>query len=182
MRGPTHGGVTRAPSGFVPLIADVAPYDPACSERSRRSCAPRSTTPATRPGCTPRDGELTYAQALARVERAASALRAPASGAGDRVLVTPRNTADYLLSWFALMEVGAIQVPINPKSSAAEIAGFVQQVRPALIVTDADLAPTVDAAVGDAGASVDRVDVATLYDAEPDGRGPGRRSTSPTSR
>ena len=56
------------------------------------------------------------------------------------MLVTPRNTADYLLSWFALMEVGAIQVPVNPKSSAAELAGFVQpgRVRP-LIVTDPEL-------------------------------------------
>jgi len=49
------------------------------------------------------DGELTYAQMLARVERAASALRATGVQRGDRVLTTPRNTADYLLSWFALM-------------------------------------------------------------------------------
>ncbi|HTD49790.1 MAG TPA: AMP-binding protein, partial [Acidimicrobiia bacterium] len=79
-------------------------------------------------------GELTYADMLARVERAASALRAREVGVGDRVLVTARNTADYLLSWFAIMEVGAIQVPVNPKSAAGEIAGFVEQVRPALVV------------------------------------------------
>jgi len=120
------------------------------------------------------DGELTYAQMLARVERGASALRGRGVGLGDRVLVTPRNTADYLLSWFALMEVGAIQVPVNPKGSVAEIAGFVHQVGPALIVTDDGLAPSVDAAVADAGARVSRVDVAELYDTEADGRGPAR--------
>ena len=69
------------------------------------------------------DGELTYAQMFARVERAASALRERGVGVGDRVLVTPRNTADYLLSWFALMEVGAIQVPVNPKSSGRGARG-----------------------------------------------------------
>ena len=111
------------------------------------------------------DGELTYAQMQTRVERAAAGLRALGIERGDRVLTTPRNTADYLLSWFALMEVGAVQVPLNPKSSEAEIAGFVQQVDPALVITDPDLAPLVDAPVR-------VVDVAGLYDAEPDGRGP----------
>ena len=74
---------------------------------------------------------MTYADALAQVERAAAWLRAAGVGRGDRVLVTARNTADYLLTWFALMEVGAIQVPVNPKSTAAELAGFVEQVEPA---------------------------------------------------
>lgn len=97
-------------------------------------------------------GELTYGQAQARVERAASALRSSGIGVGDRVLVTARNTADYLLSWFALMEVGAIQVPINPASTAAEIAGFVEQVKPALVISDAE--------------------IGALFEAEPDGRGP----------
>ena len=112
-----------------------------------------------------RDGELTYAQMLARVERAASGLRMLGIGRADRVLVTPRNTSDYLLSWFALMEVGAIQVPINPKSSEAEVAGFVQQVQPALVVSDRELAPLV-------GSATRLVDVASLYDAEADGSGP----------
>ena len=93
------------------------------------------------------DGVLTFGDAYARVERAASALRERGVGAGDRVLITPRNTPDYLLGWFALMEVGAIQVPINPKSSAGEVGGFVQQVKPALIITDTGLRPTVDDAM-----------------------------------
>jgi crotonobetaine/carnitine-CoA ligase len=152
----------------VPLIAQT--YDPGVTRtipalvRAAVDAAGDDTWLYTRAG------ELTYAQMLTRVERAASGLRARGVDAGDRVLVTPRNTADYLLSWFALMEVGAIQVPVNPKSSIAEIAGFVEQVRPALIVTDPELTPAVDAAVGDAG--LERVDVAALYDTAPDGLGP----------
>ena len=109
------------------------------------------------------DGVLTYADALERVERAAVGLRAAGIGRGDRVLVIARNTADYLLLWFALMEVGAIQVPVNPASTDAELAGFVAQVQPALVVDDAAAAPS-------------------LFAASPDGGRARRRSTRPTSR
>jgi crotonobetaine/carnitine-CoA ligase len=115
---------------------------------------------------------FTYAEAQARIERAAGGLRAAGIGRQDRVLVTARNTPDYLLSWLALMEVGAVQVPVNPKSTEAEVAGFVRQVAPALVVTDPELRPVVDAAVAQAGSSVARADVAELFGAAPDGRGP----------
>ena len=44
--------------------------------------------------------------------------------------MTASNTPDYLLAWFALMEVGAIQVPVNPQSTGVELDGFVAQVAP----------------------------------------------------
>jgi crotonobetaine/carnitine-CoA ligase len=101
------------------------------------------------------DVEYSYAQALARVERAAAALRSLGVQPDDRVVVVARNTAEFVLAWFALMEVGAIQVPINPKSSDAERAGFVQQVRPKLVIDDTN--------------------IASLFEATSDGRGPARR-------
>jgi crotonobetaine/carnitine-CoA ligase len=109
------------------------------------------------------DGDYTYAQALQRVERAASALRAANVGMGDRVLVTARNEADYLLAWFALMEVGAVQVPVNPQSTDAELQGFLTQVTPKVVITD-------DAIELDDG--VDRLDVHELFDHASDGKGP----------
>ncbi len=113
------------------------------------------------------DGEeLTYAAMQERVERAASGLRGAGVGPGDRVLVTPRNTADFLLSWFALMEVGAIQVPLNPKSTPEELAGFVRQVDPRLTITDAALRASF------AGTGTSLVDVEELFTATVDGRGP----------
>jgi len=111
------------------------------------------------------DRTWTYADALEQIERAASWCRAHGIDAGDRVLVTARNTPEYLLTWLALMEVGAIEVPINPASSPAEIAGFMGQVRPALVITDSELAPVVDPA-----STV--VDVHDLFRAAGDGRGP----------
>jgi crotonobetaine/carnitine-CoA ligase len=115
---------------------------------------------------------LTYAEALRRIERVASWCRAAGVGPGDRVLVTARNTPDYLLTWLGLMEVGAVEVPINPSSSPAEIAGFVGQVDPKVIVTDSGLLdPVVTAAQGTASAAL-IVDVGELFTAEADGRGP----------
>ncbi len=105
------------------------------------------------------DATLTYAQALLRIERAAGALRSWGLGPGDRVLVTARNTASYLLAWLALMEVGATQVPLNPSSTAAELAGFVHQVDPRLIVTDPPLAPLVSSTLGESGSTAKVVDI-----------------------
>jgi crotonobetaine/carnitine-CoA ligase len=98
------------------------------------------------------DQTYTYAAALDRIVRAAAGLRLSGVGKGDRVLVTARNTADYLFVWLALMEVGAIQVAINPAGTKAEFDGFVQQVGPKLVVTDDD--------------------IPALFDADADGRGP----------
>jgi crotonobetaine/carnitine-CoA ligase len=118
------------------------------------------------------DASLTYGEALVRIERAAGGLRSAGVGVGDRVLVTARNTPDYLLTWLALMEVGAIEVPVNPSSAPAEVAGFVEQVDPRLIVTDPGLAPVVATAMGDTGSAATLVDVGQLFEAANDGRGP----------
>jgi crotonobetaine/carnitine-CoA ligase len=118
------------------------------------------------------DHNYSYAHAQEYVERAASRLRTAGVERRDRVLVTARNTPEYLFSWLALMEVGAVQVPINPECSGRELAGFVEQVEPQLVVTDGELAPMVDGAAADTGVSLGRVDVGELFDAPSDGRGP----------
>jgi crotonobetaine/carnitine-CoA ligase len=106
---------------------------------------------------------FSYCDALHEITRAAAWLRRAGVGAGDRVLVTPRNTAAYLFSWLALMEVGAVQVPVNPASTAAELEGFVHQVRPALVITEPDLAAPFHTRA---------VMVDELYTADADGHGP----------
>lgn len=124
---------------------------------------------------------LTFGQAQARIERAASWFRAEGVGPDDIVMVTARNLPDHLLTWLALMEVGAVQLPVNPRSTRAELAGFVGQARPRLVVTDDGLRDGVAAAVADAdgpqrdGAAARVVDVAEPFAAEPDGRGPADR-------
>lgn len=128
-----------------------------------------------RPWLTADAGTLTFAEAQARIERGASWLRAHGVGPGSIVMVTARNLPPYLLTWLSIMEAGATQLPVNPRSTAAELAGFVRQARPTVLVTEPDLRPLVDEALTTLDAGADRpvvVDVAELAAAEPDGRGP----------
>ncbi len=103
------------------------------------------------------DGSWTFVDAAEQVERLAGGLYAAGVEPGDRVLVTARNEPRYLFVWFALMRLGAIQVPLNPSSSNDEFQGFVRQVRPRLIVTDDGLRSVIDAVAG--GVDVADVDL-----------------------
>jgi carnitine-CoA ligase len=96
-------------------------------------------------------GTVTFGGAVAAVGLTAEALRAAGIGAGDLVMLTARTTPPYLLSWLAVTTLGAIAVAVNPRSSAAELAGLVNQVEPKLLVTDAGLTGLVGAARADRG-------------------------------
>jgi crotonobetaine/carnitine-CoA ligase len=124
------------------------------------------------------DDTYTYLEALGRVERAAGWLRASGIRSQDRVLVTARNTPGYLFAWLALMELGAIQVPVNPASTPAELAGFVGQVTPTLIVSDAELGSALQMARTTVGSAAATIDVKDLFEAPADGHGP--TNTEPT--
>jgi carnitine-CoA ligase len=85
------------------------------------------------------DESFTYAEARARIGRAAAALRAAGLRPGEPVLATMRNTPDDLFTWLASAYAGTILVTANPRSAEAELAGLVGQVRPRLVVSDAPL-------------------------------------------
>ena len=107
--------------------------------------------------------EWTFGRALEHVERGASALRDRGIGTGDRVLVTARNTPDYVFTWLALMEVGAVQVPLNPESTDTELKGFIDQVDPAFVVDDGNVAALFEAPSDGRGpVDVDETDVAVM--------------------
>jgi crotonobetaine/carnitine-CoA ligase len=107
--------------------------------------------------------EWTYDAAFDQVERAASGLRARGVGVGDRVIVAARGTPEYVFTWLALMEVGAIQVPVNPQSTAAEHRGFVDQVIPCLVVDDTNVGDLfVERADGHGPARLDETDIAVM--------------------
>ena len=105
------------------------------------------------------EGQLTFAAAADRVARVAGRLRTAGSRHGDLVLVTARNTPPYLLCLLALSAIGAVAVPTNPRSTAAELAGLVGQVRPRLLVSDHGLAPLVEEAAGGAAPELGLLDV-----------------------
>jgi crotonobetaine/carnitine-CoA ligase len=92
------------------------------------------------------DGSLTFAGAAASVAGVARALKSAGVRRGDLVLMTARTTPPYLLCWLGLASLGAVTVPVNPRSAPAELAGIAGQVTPRALITDAGLAPLAGAA------------------------------------
>ncbi|MBO0822820.1 MAG: AMP-binding protein [Actinobacteria bacterium] len=92
------------------------------------------------------DGLLTFAGAVGAIGRTAAALRAAGAGKGDLVMLTAATTPPYLLCWLATTALGAVAVAVNPRSSAAELAGLIRQVEPRLLVTDSSLTELIRSA------------------------------------
>lgn len=92
------------------------------------------------------DGSLTFGGALAQVAATAEALRALGVRHGDLVMTTARTSPPYLICWLALACLGAVTVPVNPRSAPAELTGLVHQTQPRALITDTGLAALVDEA------------------------------------
>jgi crotonobetaine/carnitine-CoA ligase len=106
------------------------------------------------------EGSLTFGGARAQVAATASALHALGVRHGDLVMTTARTTPPYLICWLALACLGAVTVPVNPRSAPAELAGLVHQTRPRAIITDTGLARLV------ADADVARLTALGVLDAD----------------
>jgi len=92
------------------------------------------------------DTTLTFAAAAAEVAALALTLRTAGIRRADLVVMTARTTPPYLLCWLALASLGAVTVPVNPRSAPAELAGLVRQVSPRALVSDPGLGALIDGA------------------------------------
>ncbi len=90
--------------------------------------------------------EMTFDAAAQRVAGVARTLAAAGVQRGDLVMMTARTTPPYLLCWLALAALGAVTVPVNPRSAPAELAGLAGQVSPRALITDPGLAGLVQEA------------------------------------
>jgi carnitine-CoA ligase len=86
----------------------------------------------------------TYGEAASRIGAIAVALAERGIGHGELVMATARNDPAYLFTWLAVVRLGAIFVPADPRGSAAELTGLAEQTQPRLIVTHAELADTFE--------------------------------------
>lgn len=66
------------------------------------------------------DTETSYREFDDTVNRVANGLRQRGIDAGDRVCVMLSNCPPFLYTWFALMKLGAILVPINSAFRSTE--------------------------------------------------------------
>ena len=63
---------------------------------------------------------VTYAELAARMKRAAGALASFGVGAGDRVLLLMRDTAEFAATWLGAVRIGAVAIALNNRLSEAE--------------------------------------------------------------
>ncbi len=80
------------------------------------------------------DRGYTYAQAREQVGRAASGLADLGLGRGDVVMATMPSTPEHVFLWLGSAYAGTILLTANPRSSEAELAGLLEQVRPAAVI------------------------------------------------
>ena len=94
------------------------------------------------------DGAATsFADLLDQAGRIASLLRASGVEPGDRVVVQVEKSVALIGLYLGVLQAGAVYVPLNPAYTAAEVAHFIADAEPKVLVCDpsgqAALAPLV---------------------------------------
>jgi fatty-acyl-CoA synthase len=118
---------------------------------------------------------LTYAQLEDRCARAAAVLAANRVAREDRVAIICRNRVEFFEIMFACAKLGAILVPLNWRSPAAELNALISDCSAKLLVFGAEDAETAHT-LGGASIALDDGYEAALADASPlvtDHRWPG---------
>jgi long-chain acyl-CoA synthetase len=81
-------------------------------------------------------GSVTYAELWARVAQQAGALESAGLQPGDRVALVAENSIAFLVSSFAIWQVGGILVTIYPSSAASDLAFCLESSDPVLVLVD----------------------------------------------
>ncbi|SFP85352.1 Acyl-CoA synthetase (AMP-forming)/AMP-acid ligase II [Variovorax sp. OK605] len=85
------------------------------------------------------EGEISYAELLARTEALAAAFQALVPDARGRIAICAGNHIAHVVALFATLLAGRIWVPLNPRAGQAELSRIVEFTEAALVVTEAGL-------------------------------------------
>jgi fatty-acyl-CoA synthase/long-chain acyl-CoA synthetase len=94
---------------------------------------------------------LSYLELDERASRIGNALSARGVRRGDRVILLSANRFEWVETFFGIVRVGAIVVPLNFRLAPAEVAGIVADTQPSAIVVEAELRPLLAEAGGWSG-------------------------------
>jgi amino acid adenylation domain-containing protein/non-ribosomal peptide synthase protein (TIGR01720 family) len=89
--------------------------------------------------------ELTYAQLHAQVRRVAAGLRAREIGPEQPVAVWAERSCEFVVMLLAILDVGAVYVPLEPALPDARIDDMLARCKPALVLVDAARAQRLQA-------------------------------------
>jgi acyl-CoA synthetase (AMP-forming)/AMP-acid ligase II len=79
-------------------------------------------------------GEISYAQALSRVEGLAAQITQAGYRPGQRAMLLMENRPGFFLWWLAFNKVGLSVVPVNPDLRSAELAYMIGHAEPVLAI------------------------------------------------
>lgn len=88
-------------------------------------------------------GRRTYAELMMRVEAVAASLSLRSIGPGDRVALCLRNAPSFLEAYLAILQLGAICVPLNFRLAPGEVTYLVKDSGPSLLIADQETERTV---------------------------------------
>lgn len=91
-----------------------------------------------------KDVNLSYRELDALVHSFAHALRSIGVRKGQTVCLFMRNCPEFLISWFALIRLGAIACPLNPSYKEREVAHQLSDSDAVAIVVQQELLPLVE--------------------------------------
>lgn len=107
--------------------------------------------------------DLSYADYLGEVNRLSGWMARRAGIArGERVAIHLQNSPQWLISYYAILRIGAIAVPVNPMNRPQEIAHYLNDSGAKLVITAQDLLPQLRA--GAAATAVENILLATYGD------------------
>ena len=86
------------------------------------------------------DAPITYRRLLQEVETMAGYLQAQGVKKGDRVLLYMQNSPQYVISYYAILRVDAVVIPVNPMNRAAELEHYISDTRSAVCLAGQELA------------------------------------------
>lgn len=113
----------------------------------RNACAPfydRARRSPTRTALVHHDREISYADLVGRVDAIIDQLADSGVRGGDRVAYLGWNHPALLLTMLATARIGAVFVPINPRSAPAEIAFVLSDCGATAVVAGAEFQPVID--------------------------------------
>lgn len=93
--------------------------------------------------------EISYAEQVRRADETRGLLATAGVRTGSRVHLMTPNRPEFIDVWFACARLGAVAVPVNPLSTADEVAHQLADSRAELSVVEERLRSTVEPVAGD---------------------------------
>ena len=85
---------------------------------------------------------FSYSQLITQVNQLANGLKKFGVQQGDRVLILLDNCPEFVISFFAVLQIKGIIIPVNPQYAIAEVEKIVKDALPVVVITNTSAAPT----------------------------------------